>query len=820
MKTNDKKIGKIQPVFLEEEVQSSYLDYAMSVIVSRALPDVRDGLKPVHRRILYAMWQMGLRANAKFRKSAAVVGETLAKFHPHGDQAVYDSLARLAQDFSLRYPLVQGQGNFGSLEDPPAASRYTEAKLAGIAEEMLSEIEKETVSFVPNYDGTTKEPTVLPSKLPNLLLNGALGIAVGMATNIPTHNLSEVCDSLIHLIDHPKAEIDDLLKFIKGPDFPTGGLIYNPQQIKEAYTLGRGPIVVRAKAEIIENENRSFQIIIKEIPFQVNKTGLLEQIAKLIEEKKFEEIRDIRDESSQEGVRIIIELKKNTYPQKVLARLFKLTGLQQSFHLNLVALADGIQPRLFNLKEILEEYLKHRQIVIRQRTEYDLRQTKERIHILEGFKIALTRIEEVIAIIKKSKDRAEAKTNLIKKFKFSDRQTEAILEMRLHQLANLERLKIEAELKEKIRLAKSLEEILTKTGRISQLIKDELRELKEKYGDERRTKVVSETVDSFKEEDLIPDQPVLIIITRDNYIKSLSPESFRTQGRGGVGVIGLETKEEDRIEILKATTSHANLLFFTDQGRVFQLKAYDIPQGTRTARGQAVVNFLQIKDQEKISAILPVTDLGKYQYLIMATQQGLIKKIEVGIFKQVRRSGLKIINLNENDHLKWVKPISASQEIMLATAGGQAIRFKEKDLRLMGRAAAGVKGIRLRKGDEVRGMQVVESKKDRKDYLLVITENGFGKMTLLNQYRPQRRGGTGIKTARPTEKTGQVRAVSIIYQGDLDETEKRNLLIISNFGQMIRLPLKSLPILGRMTQGVRLMKFKEKGEQVASVALI
>jgi len=810
-------IGKIEPRLIVDEMQESYLDYAMSVIISRALPDVRDGLKPVHRRILYAMWDMGLKAGAKFRKSATVVGETLGKYHPHGDVAVYDSMVRLAQDFAMRYPLVWGQGNFGSIDgDAPAAMRYTEAKLTPLAEEMLYDLEKDTVNFVSNYDGTQKEPQVLPARLPNLLLNGSMGIAVGMATSIPPHNLKEVCQAIIYLIDHPDCSLEELLQFIPGPDFPTGGIIYDVEAIKQAYATGKGSIVVRGKAEIQESKGGT-QIIVSEIPYGLNKADLVARIADLVQEKKLEGIKDIRDESSREGIRIVIELKKDAYPKKVLNQLYALTPLQDAFHFNMLALVDGIQPRVLNLKAILEEYLKHRMEVVKRRTAFDLKRAKERAHILEGLKIAILHIDAVIATIKKSNDRDEAKTNLIKKFKLTEPQAIAILEMKLQQLANLERLKVETELKEKQKLIEDLEAILASPKRLQGVIKNEIVELQEKYGDARRTQIVAHGVKEFAAEDLIPDEPAIIIITRDNYIKRVSPDTFRIQARGGKGVIGLTTKEEDVVEHLLATTTHANLLFFTNIGRVFQLKAYEIGVASRTAKGQALVNFLQLGPNEKVSAVLSLKELGDYQYLVMTTQQGLIKKTDIKDFEVVRRSGLIAIKLKANDNLEWVKPSTGNDEIILVTAKGQAIHFKEKDVRPMGRAAAGVRAVRLKNGDRVVGMDIVDPNLIKKNLLelFVVTENGFGKRTNLRSYKLQRRGGAGIKTAKITTKTGEIVGAYVANVAD-----ERDLVIISNYGQVIRLPFKTVPVLNRATQGVRLMRFKEENDKVASLTFV
>lgn len=803
-----------------EEMQESYLDYAMSVIIARALPDVRDGLKPVHRRILYAMWDIGLKAGAKFRKSAAVVGEVLAKYHPHGDAAVYDSLVRMAQNFAMRYPLIRGQGNFGSLDgDSAAAMRYTESKLMYIAEELLCDIEKETVNFIPNYDGAHKEPVVLPSKIPNLLLNGTVGIAVGMATNIPPHNLGELCDAITHLIDYPECTINDLLEYVKGPDFPTGGIIYDVSAIRQAYTTGRGGIVMRAKTEIEETKQGSFHIVVTEVPFQVNPSNVIEKIADLVREKRVDGIRDVRNESNKEGMRIVIELKKDTYPKKILNQLFKFTQLQETFHLNMLALVDSIQPRVLNLKYALEEFIKHRKEVITRRTEFDLARAKERAHILHGLKIALDNIDAVIKMIKQSRDRDAAKESLIKRFALSERQAVAILEMRLQQLANLERLTIEQELKEKKILIKELEELLASPRKIKSLIKAEIGSVRSGYADERKTQIIKTAVDTIQTEDLIPNEQTIIIITRDGYIKRLPPDTFKLQARGGKGIIGLTTKEEDSVEQLISCMTHNDLLFFTTKGRVFQLKAYDIPVASRTAKGQAVVNFLQLSQHEKVSAVLSAVDLKRYTYLMMVTTDGLIKKTAIEDFMNVRRSGIIAIKLKGSDELAWVKPTTGKDNIILVTTDGQSIHFKESDVRPMGRAAAGVRAMRLRKEDGVLGMDVIHH--DIKDaHLLIVMENGFGKRSKLKEYKIQRRGGTGIKTANVTEKTGRIVMARIILNNNILDAKEEDLLIMSANGQVIRIKLQEIPLLGRATQGVRVMRFKEKGDAIASVTLL
>ncbi len=825
----------IKPQEIMEEMQTSYLDYAMSVIVGRALPDVRDGLKPVHRRILYAMWDMGLRSTAKLRKSATVVGEVLGKYHPHGDLAVYDTMVRLAQDFSMRYPLIQGQGNFGSLDgDAAAAHRYTECRLTPLAEEMLVDIDKETVDWTDNYDGTRQEPLVLPAKLPQLLLNGQMGIAVGMATSIPPHNLNELVDSISFLIDNPKSSTEDLLKIVKGPDFPTGGAIYDRQAIAQAYSTGKGAIVNRATAEIIEDKKGARQIIITEIPFQVNKATLLETIADLVKDKKVDGIRDIRDESDKDGVRVVIDLKTEAYPQKVLNRLYKLTDLQRSFHLNMLALVDGLQPQVLPLKAFLEQYVEHRYKVVTRRLEFDLKRAKERAHILEGLKKALDHIDAIIATIKKSATKEAAHVALCQKFKLSEVQATAILEMKLQTLAGLERKKIEDELKEKRQLIDELENLLKSPKKILGLIKTELAYLKEKYGDDRRTKVFSSPVGEFKEEDLIPEEECIITLTQGGYIKRLSPKNYRAQNRGGKGVSGITTREEDFVKHLACVNTHDNLLFFTSNGRAFQTRAYEIPEASRVARGQAIVNFLELAPKEEVSALIAIKEnlknrkaapgikagLNGENFLVMTTKNGIIKKTSFDDFANVRRSGLIAIKLDKDDKLLWAKASSGEDEIILATAKGQSIRFKEKDVRPMGRSASGVRGIRLKKGDELVGMNIIKSvkiksadEKTGKPELLIVTENGYGKKTDLKQFKIQKRGGSGIKAGQVTTKTGPI-VVAEVLSG-----EKEDLIAISQHGQVIRTPLDSISLLGRATQGVRVMKM-EIGDKIASATCL
>ncbi len=801
-----------------QEMETSYLDYAMSVIVARALPDVRDGLKPVHRRILYAMWRLGLRPGARFSKSAKVVGEVLGKYHPHSDTAVYDSMVRMAQDFAMRYRLVNGQGNFGSMDgDNAAAMRYTEAKLMGIAEELLSDIDKNTVNFVPNYDNSEKEPEVLPALLPNLLLNGGTGIAVGMATDIPPHNLRELVAAIQHLLKYPDATVHDLMEFVKGPDFPTGGVIYDIKEITAAYATGKGRIVMRGEAEIVENKSGQYQIIITSIPYQVNKATMVEKMADLVREKKVEGIKDLRDESNKAGVRVVIDLKKDAYPKKILNNLYKHTQLQDSFHVNMVALVDSIQPRVLTLKTALEEYIKYRKEVVRRRAQYDLDRALERAHILEGLHLALNKIDAVIKIIKASKDREIAKVNLMKQFKLSERQSVAILEMRLQALANLERLKIETELAEKRKLIGELTALLKSPQKIASIITDELARLVEKYGDDRKTKVIKSAVGEMSAEDLIPNESAVVTITHDGYIKRMSPDMFKAQGRGGKGVMGMTTKEEDEVEHFFSTNTHSDLMFFTTRGRVFQLKTYEIPQASRTAKGQNIVNFLQLGPEEKVSSVLPGEDLTAFKYFVMVTKKGLIKKVDIAKFVKVRRSGLIALKLKGEDTLEWVRLSSGNDDVVLISRGGQAIRFKEKLLRPMGRNAAGVRGMRLKKDDSIVGMDlVVDGKASPTEQLLTVMDNGFGKRTKLTEYKSQGRGGSGVKTAHVTPKTGAIASAMIV---DI-KREKEDLIIISSKGQVIRLPLGTVNVTGRATQGVRLMRFKDQKDSVANVILI
>ncbi len=806
--------GKIEEKEITTELSESYLDYAMSVIVSRALPDVRDGLKPVQRRILWAMWDIGLTHSAKFKKSANVVGEVLGKYHPHGDMAVYDALARMAQDFSLRYPLIDGQGNWGSVDgDSPAAMRYTEARLSRIAEEMLVDIEKETVNWIPNYDSTREEPQFLPAKLPNLLLNGAVGIAVGMATSIPPHNLGEVADAVSHLAKNPDATVKDLMQFIQGPDFPTGGLVYGKKSLEEAYSTGKGSITMRAKADIEERKSGSFQIVITEIPYQVNKSDLITKIAELVQEKKIEGIKDVRDESDREGLRIVIDLKTDANPQKILNQLFEYTELQKNFYYNMLALVDGIQPQVLSLKDVLLQYLEHRKLIIRRRTAFDLKKAEERAHILEGLVTALDVIDKIIATIKKSKDKETAKANLMKNFKLSALQADAILEMKLQSLAALERIKLEDELKEKKKMIAEFKLILKEPKRILAIIESDLEYLKKTFDNPRKTKVVAGGLKEFNEEDLIPEGDSIIAISEDGYIKRMPPETFRAQKRGGKGLIGAELKEEDKISQIIYASTHDNILFFTNKGRAFQTKAYEIPEASRTSKGKSIYNFLEIPVTEKVSAVISYPKDTKEGYLVMITKGGIVKKTLLKDFENVRRTGIIAIKLSPDDALFWVKLSGGSDEVILATTKGQAILFKEKDVREMGRTAGGVKGIALKKNDVVSGADIVPTESVGSSRLLVVTANGFGKQTNLKEYKIQRRGGSGIKTANITDKTGTVIGAHVV--GD----EITELIAFSSKGQAIKIPLKDVRILGRATQGVKIMNVDKGDTLVGIVAL-
>lgn len=836
----------IQPRAITDEVRDSYLDYAMSVIVSRALPDVRDGLKPVHRRILYAMHELGLRPTARFRKSAAVVGAVLGQYHPHGDLPVYDAMVRMAQPWSLRYLLIDGQGNMGSIDgDSPAAMRYTEARLGRIGDAILADIEKHTVPFADNYDRTKTEPTVLPSVLPNLLMNGTVGIAVGMATNIPPHNLHEVVNALSRLARNPRATVEDLLEDVHGPDFPTGGNVYGASDIAAAYATGKGPIVMRATAEIVEEKDGAFRILVTEIPYQVNKASLLEEIAEGVRTKRLAGIRDLRDESDKDGIRVVIELKRDAVPKKVLNQLFAHTSLQRTFHVNLLALVDGIQPRVLTLKGLLEQFLEHRRVVVRRRSEFDLARARERAHILEGLTKALDHIDAVIDAIKKSATKEDAHQNLKKKFVLSDAQATAILEMRLQTLAGLERKKVDDELKEKRRIIKELTELLGDAKRITEVVVAELKSLADRFGDARRTKVVSQPVGEFKVEDLIPDEDTVITVTVGGYVKRLPITTYRVQRRGGKGVIGMTTKEEDTVDTLLVTRTHADVFFFTNRGRVFAAKAYDLPPTARAAKGQALQNFLSLGSDEKVTAVLalPKGTIAARQktshsaqrvsrggtgttqqgppggFLVMVTRQGTVKRVPLAEFATVRRSGLIAIRLKSGDTLDWVARSNGSDHIMLVTKRGQSIRFKETDARALGRPAAGVRGMRLKaRGDEIIGMtRIPNDLKGTDAHVLVLTEHGYGKRTSLSAYKVQRRGGSGIKTANVTPKTGPVIGMVLTPASAPPES---TLIVTSAKGQVIRLPLQSVSILGRSTQGVRVMRLEEKDTIASFTTLV
>jgi DNA gyrase subunit A len=804
----------LHPVNIAEEMRTAYLDYAMSVITSRALPDARDGLKPVHRRILFAMNNMGLTPGAKFRKSATIVGEVLGNYHPHGDASVYDAMVKSAQDFSYRYPLVMGQGNFGSIDgDGAAAYRYTEAKMSKLSVEMLRDIEKETVQMDPNYDGTKKEPRVLPTAVPSLLLNGTLGIAVGMATNIPPHNLREIVDATVHLIDNPTATTEDLCEYVKGPDCPVGGIAFGQSDIRAAYATGRGGVVVRGEAEIFETKNGQFQIIITSIPFRVVKSNLIENIADLVRDKKIEGIKGLRDESTKD-IRVVIDLKSGVQPQKVLNYLYKHTELESTFHYNVVALVDGI-PQTLALKGALEAFVGHRKEVVRRRTEFDLRRALEKEHILLGLKKALDHIDEIIKTIRASKDTPDAHAQLVKKFKFSDIQATAILEMKLQRLAGLERKKIEDDLKAVQLLIAELQAILKSEKKMLSIIKGELGEIREKYGDDRRTKIVKHKAKEFNPEDLIADKEEVLVYTSGGYVKRTDPSEFRTQKRGGVGVVDLNTKEEDFVIMSLTTSSHSDLLFFTDKGKAYQMKMYDLPEGKRATRGKSIMNFLQLTEGEKVTSILPMPkDMKELKgiSLMMITKDGTVKKSSADSFKDVRRNGLIAIRLEDGDELLATMFVTGDDNVILTTQNGQSIRFHHDDVREMGRTAAGVIGMKIDKGDLIVACdKVLHGIKGQE--LLIMTANGYGKKTKLSEYKTQKRGGSGIKTVKVTEKTGKLMVARVVT------TENEELLAVSKDSQVIRTEITSIPTLGRDTQGVRIMKLRE-GDSVASFNLL
>ncbi|MEK7184420.1 MAG: DNA gyrase subunit A [Patescibacteria group bacterium] len=812
--TIDVNIGTVEHRSISDEMAESYLDYAMSVIVARALPDVRDGLKPVHRRVLYAMHQMGLTSRSKQTKCAKIVGEVLGKYHPHGDQAAYATLARMAQDFSMRYPLVDGQGNFGSIDgDSPAAMRYTEARIAALTEDLVADIEKETVDFAPNYDNSEIEPKYLPAKVPHLLLNGAIGIAVGMATNILPHNLREVCEGTKALIDNPDLTLDELMEHIPGPDFPTGAVIYNKADIQMAYATGRGRIVMRSVANIEERKSGGFQIVVSEIPYQVNKADLVTKIAQLVKDKRIEGISDLRDESDRKDlVRIVIELKSTAYPKKILNQLFEMTSMQTVFHVNMLALQNGIQPIVFTLKDALQAFLDHRVLVVRRRTAYDLKKAEHRAHILEGLKIALDRIDEVITTIRSSKNREIAHTALMDKFSLTDIQSSAILEMRLAALSGLERQKVQDELEEKLKLIQTLKEILASNERIQGVIKTELDEMIEKYGDERRTKIVKSALGEFTAEDLIPNEQVVITLTDGNYIKRVPTSTYKTQHRGGKGIVGMTTKDEDSVTELRVADTHDDILFFTSKGRLFRSKVYELPSASRQAKGTPIVNLIQLGQDEHVSTLItskPV-DIGADHYFFMGTKRGVVKKTRIDAYQNVRATGIIAMKLDQEDELKWVRITSGSDQLLIVSRLGQAIRFHETDVRPMGRSAAGVRGMKLRASDEVIALNTV---KDPNNELVTVSTHGLGKRTKIGLFHIQRRGGIGLRAARVTDRTGHLVSTQLV------EDETGDVVMISEQGQTIRLPLKSVKRLGRDTQGVTLMRLSSKGDKVASMTV-
>ncbi len=797
---------------VEDVMEDSFLRYSMSVIIDRALPDVRDGLKPVHRRILYTMGEQGLRPGGKFNKSARIAGDVMGKYHPHGDSSIYDAMVRLAQDWVMRYPLVQGQGNFGSMDgDPAAASRYTEARLGRAGNELLTDLDKETVDFRDNYDGSEQEPVVLPAKLPNLLLNGQVGIAVGMATSIPTHNLGELVDATVHLIDNRDATVDDLLKYVKGPDFPTGAVVYGGAPMRQAYQTGRGSVVIRAVANIEETKRGRHQIVVTEMPYAVNKATLIEKIADLVKEKKLTTISDLRDESARGNVRVVIELKKDAYPKKVLNQLYKMTSLQTTFHYNMLALVDGIQPRILGLHDILHEFVKHRQQVVRRRTEYELRKAKERAHILEGYKIALDHIDEVIRIIRASKTQEEAEKALRETFALSEIQAKAILAMQLRRLTGLEREAIENELAELLALITNLEGILADEQEILNIIKAELLEIKEKFGDERRSKIVNHELGKFNDEELIPEEDTVILLTTENYIKRTLASEYRRQNRGGKGKRGMTTKEEDVIDQIVPANTHDWLVFFTNKGRVFRLRAYEVPAASLAAKGVAAVNLLQLQPEEKITSIVNhAKDASQEGYLFMATTKGTVKKTPVADYANIRTNGMIAIKLDDGDELRWIKRTTGKNDVIISTSAGQAVRFNEEECRPMGRTARGVRGVRLRPNDWVVGMDVVTSDDQT---LLVISEKGFGKKTRVANFPSHKRGGVGIKAAVVTAKTGPIISVQTI------DPAMAEAILVSKNGQTIRLGLDDIKLLGRTTQGVTIMRLTA-GDAVSSIGLL
>ena len=798
---------KIVPVSLEEEMKSSYIDYAMSVIVARALPDVKDGLKPVHRRVLFGMHELGVPFNKPYKKSARIVGEVLGKYHPHGDTAVYDSMVRMVQDFSLRYPLVDGQGNFGSIDgDSPAAMRYTEARLARMADEMLRDLDKNTVNFVPNFDDSLQEPVVLPAYLPNLLVNGSSGIAVGMATNIPPHNLGEVIDGLVALIENPKLKPEDLMKYVKAPDFPTAGIIYGFDGVRDAYTAGRGRIIIRAKANIETLKNERENIVITEIPYQVNKSSMIERIADLVRDGTIVGISNIRDESDRDGLRVVIEMKRDGQPAVTLNQLFKHTQMQVTFGVIMLALVNG-SPKVLNLQQMMQYFLDHRMDVLVRRTKFDLDAAERRAHILEGYIIALDNIDAVIETIKKSKDVETAKVNLMKKFKLSEIQAKAILDMRLQRLTGLERKKIEDEYKETIKLIEKLKGILDNEKKRKQIIKEELLILREKYADERRTEIIRDFKE-FSLEDTIAEEDVVVTISHQGFIKRFPVSGYRRQSRGGKGVTGAGTKEDDFIEHMFIASTHHYIMFFTDKGKCYWLKVHEIPEGGRAARGRSVINLLEKDPSENITAFVTVKEFKDDAYLIMATEKGTVKKTVLSAYGNVRKGGINAINLVPGDKLISVKMTEGNNDIVLGTRNGFAVRFNEKDVRDMGRTATGVHGVRLTKGDHVVGLLVIK----RNDTILVVTENGYGKRSDINDYRITRRGGKGVITVKTTDRVGKMLSMMEVVDGD-------ELVIISSHGMVIRQSVKDIRVMGRNTQGVRVIRLNE-GDQIADIAKV
>ena len=794
---------------VENTMEDYFLRYSMSVIVDRALPDVRDGLKPVNRRILYTMNKNGWKAPHATVKSARIVGDVMGKYHPHGDSSIYMAMVNLAQPWKMRYTLIEGQGNFGSMDgDEPAAYRYTEARMDKVGAELLTDIEKDTVDFRDNFDGTEQEPVVLPAALPNILLNGQMGIAVGMATNIPPHNLGELVDATVAQIDNPEITLDELMKYVKGPDFPTGAEVYGGEPMKQAYATGKGSVTIRAVANIEERKGGRYNIIITEVPYGMSKEAFIEKVRELVLSKKLDHISDARDESARGKVRVVIELKKDAFPKKILNQLYKMTALQTTFHYNMLALVDGIQPRILGLKEILAEFIKHRQKVVRRRTEFDLKKAKERAHILEGLKIALDNIDEIIKVIRASYD--DADKQLMKRFGLSEIQAQAILQMQLRRLQGLERDKIEAELKEIHELIKKLEAILADEKKVLNVVKEELLAAKEKYGDERRSKIINHEVGKFSEEELIPEEESVILLTTENYMKRVSQNDFRRQNRGGKGKRGMTTKEEDVISQIVTANSHDFLLFFTNQGRIFRLKAYEVPQASLAAKGTAAVNMLNMHPEEKITAIIKQGTGMEDGFLFMATKKGTIKKTPIKDFFNIRSNGLVAIKLDTGDELKWVQGTTGKNDIVISTSAGQAARFNESEVRSMGRAARGVRGMRLRPKDEIVGMDVIT---DPAQKILAVSANGYGKATLVSNFPAHKRGGVGIKVAAVTAKTGPIVAVHT-----LDPLAKE-VIMMSTKGQAIRVAMKEIPTLGRATQGVRIMKMGE-GDTIASIGIV